>query len=295
MVTRISIVSALLLSVAACGGSSGDDTSPAGTPSNPLAFQGFSDLEVGITTRLFSTARVIPFVENSDGSVSYGDTEFKLVSADVTPNANGNRTVVLRQEGQPDLEFGPNDAAYNYRNGSLIVTKEDGSGFAVLADETQTGHEYQTYGAWLNTPASGGGWANVGSFGRRTASQNMPTGTIAIYHGHSVGLVADTGGTVLVTNSRVTVETDFNSATLTSSDTWVEDIATGNGGFDKLLDFSATAENVNDSLGTALISTPYQIGTASVGFYGPNAEEVGGEWGTTGTNFNYGAAYGAKR
>ncbi|WP_170746500.1 transferrin-binding protein-like solute binding protein [Ruegeria lacuscaerulensis] len=304
MILRATVATTLALSLAACGGGGGgsSESAPApGTPSNPLPFDGFSKLQNGKTTRLTSGGgvRVIPFSQNADGTLSFEGTQFAVTSADLTPQSNGDRTIVFKQEGQPDISFGPNDATFSFYNGSLLVTKPDGTGLAVIADPDQINHEYQTYGAWLNTPDGRSGWANAGSFGQRTAASNVPTGTSATYSGNSVGIFATETGASGLTDSNVTVSTDFKSATLSSSDTFITDAATGVSNSAAGLDFSTTINDVEDGFGVGTISTPTQSGTASVAFYGPNAEEVGGEWGTSGSldgaEFKYGAAFGAKR
>jgi hypothetical protein len=167
-----------------------------------------------------------------------------------------------------------------------------------IANNEAAGFEYQTYGAWLTGFNTGSGNVGVGSFGAKTASSAMPTGTTATYNGASTGFINYADGVPGRTTSKVTVSTDFSTATISSSSSLVTFVdAIGGTDQDHRLDFTGTGP-VSGSGFTATVDSDFPApvsGSVDGQFYGPSAQEVGGTFGLTGSGVDYIGSFGGKK
>ena len=146
---------------------------------------------------------------------------------------------------------------------------------------------YALAGTWEISDTSGGAPTNAGAFviGYRTPASGVPTAGTASYS------VWTTGVASWPNQGKVTYDnTLFGAGTLTA------DFANGQitGSFDSIGVFSSNlgALNISASLSGAdfkgTISSggaDLGSGTVSGGFYGPNADEIGGTWSTSGSRF----------
>jgi hypothetical protein len=162
----------------------------------------------------------------------------------------------------------------------------------IIVDNEGAGFEYQTFGAWETGLGTGAGAVGVGSFGARTFSDALPAGTTATYNGGSIGVVSVvSNGRLYTSSSDVTVETDFSTASISSTGT---DLVGLNNDFDYTdvsgLDFAGSGE-VSGSGFTAVVNAPHASGGAVGQFYGPSAQEVGGVFALKGSGVTSGVTY----
>lgn len=165
---------------------------------------------------------------------------------------------------------------------------------ATILDPTRTRFEYQTFGAWLHDRNQPSGTAGAGSYGSVTPTADMPRGQTASYQGASTGIARRADGTHYQTVSEVNVSTDFSTVSMSSTNTVADSLLVGGGtGLAPELDFAGTG-SVSNSGFVANVAGSGTSGQAHGVFYGPNAEEVGGTFQTTGANgVSYIGAFGA--
>ena len=172
--------------------------------------------------------------------------------------------------------------------------------------------KYQTFGVWSRdyrepVPLSGVIFYPIqtqysaGSYGVQTSATNVArqrqqiSGT-ATYSGASIGRGYTTFGPneddSFTSTSQINVTTDFNTASITSSNT---QLSSGSGA--SHLNFTATGE----IRGAEVIQAPIRehSGWANMRFFGPNAEEVGGTfraaYGIPGGRGTYIGSFGAAK
>lgn len=162
----------------------------------------------------------------------------------------------------------------------------------VLLDPSESRFEHQTLGVWLentNTPVATVG---AGSYGIRTDVSEIPTGRNANYQGGSTGFARLADGREYLTGSEVEVNTNFRSATITSSGTVATRLSDSVNVNAPELDFSGTGD-VSGNTFRANISGSGTSGTADGIFYGRNAAEVGGTFQASGAGGDHIGAFAA--
>ena len=289
------VLSVSIVGLAGCGGSSdGGGTAP-GVGNN--IFTSFSNIPDNGTTIIAGTSRGASYIaENSDGT---GKVTVSSVSGPDDATAavrtkNGNTVALSVNAPGANVSFdSENGDILGSTEGFLSLTSADGQKDAGFRDPEAAGFEYQTYGSWLTGLGTGSGNVGVGSFGARTASGSLPSGT-ATYEGGSTGVAVDGSGEAYITGSIVTVSTDFSTAEITSNFTKAVNLNT-----DELID----APNINFTGSGPVSGSGFKAsvagssvsGSADGQFYGPNAQEVGGTFGLAGSGITYSGAFGAKQ
>lgn len=172
------------------------------------------------------------------------------------------------------------DGAVDF-DGVIGFATADGQDSALIVDAQVVGFEHQTFGAWVTGYGTGSGTVGAGSYGSRTPASGVPVGTSATYTGAAVGIARRADGQPYATASEVTVSTDFNSASISSTGTVAANLNTGTGVDAADLDFSGTGPVAGSGF-VAAVSGTGTSGSAQGQFYGPNANEVGGTFTTTG-------------
>lgn len=272
---RLLSQTSILLALGACSGSS----TPAALP-----FTGFSDLPAFGTTQLQGQSVSASYTTDlSTGNVTVSNPSGPSASTASLTTENGN--VVALSASAPGTTVN-----FDSRRGDTLIAQSGVIGaetsnqqdVAVFADPNAQGYEYQTYGAWITGYGTGSGKVGAGSFGSRTAAANVPSGTSATYNGASVGVARRADGQPYITSSNVSVSTDFSTVNVSSAGTQAVNANTGAISSAPELDFSGTG-SVSGTTFTANVSGSGTNGRADGLFYGPQANEVGGTFQTTGS------------
>jgi hypothetical protein len=224
---------------------------------------------------------------NTSGDPNAGPDALRLT-------ANGETVVI-------DLRQSANSNDISFDGTSFNIANESGSFIILPVAFNDNPLQYSRFGGWAKTSNDTGTTSDnirFGSFGSQTPAASMPT-TAATYRGNSIGLASvtnDSGASIIgFTSSDVIVTTpDFASVTFSSTNSRFSSLNDSTLTNPSLLDFEATG-TVSGTGFTATPTNPAQAGQVNGQFFGPNAEEVGGTFGVTGGNVNYGGAFGAER
>lgn len=305
---KLVIPAMLIGSLAACSGAS----SNGGFSSTATAFTSFSDVNPGDTIKATGKAYKVSVTRDAGTgavtSVNVTPTEQTATLTFTTdPSTNEVTSATISTAGL--TVTGDNSSAFvgaTGPNNLQIVEATDGSILLIQADPTTSGFNYQSYILWASGLETGSTAATgaVGTFGAVTPLSGMPT-VNATYTGTSTGILANptTGDSgALTSNVNVAITNSFNDVTLTSAGTVGIDTSTGapipSSTFDASgFDFVATG-TVSGTGFNATVSSSTNLdtgGTVNGQFYGPNGEEVGGTFSTTGTagGWTYVGAFGA--
>lgn len=160
----------------------------------------------------------------------------------------------------------------------IVAVSADGR-TVYISEDVAPAYEYQTYGTWLTEAGTGSGAVGAGSFGAQTPASSLPGS--ASYSGSGLGFARDAAGQGFYTDFDVAATTDFSTITVTSSNTVAENVTTAATSAVPTLDFSGSG-SVTGNRFSATITSVETTGTASGTFYGPNAEEFGGTFDTSG-------------
>ncbi|MCH2068926.1 MAG: transferrin-binding protein-like solute binding protein [Shimia sp.] len=221
-----------------------------------------------------------------NGSIEVGTNIGELETLEMT---NGSTTT----------RFGAGGDRIDDGMDSLLITARNSNGKkrSWMGNADALDYDHQTFGMWATGVGTSNGSVSVGSFGRRTASADVPTSGSATYSGRSVGMVVTTDGRALVSESQVGVTTsDFSNVSVASTNTYVRNLSGGNAWRGQHLDFAGTG-TISGNEFTANINgvIPFSAGdsgTLNGAFYGDNAEEVGGTFEMNGAIGNYSGAFG---
>ena len=289
MAVRIGLAVGALLTLSACLGGSGVGTS---------SFTSVSDIDSNGTTVISGRAVDAPFTGNVfGGSTSLGTSAPESV-AELRIKVENDEVVGIRLavDGRTIVDA---DSADDVNVESGVIAAGESGNVVILRDPEEVGFEYQTFGIWIegnDFTSSSGRVGNV-TAGSVTPAGNIPSITRATYRGESVGWA------VLPTGEFGLTEADV---TLTTSDFVTVDFATENTAFGEYglttivvgasdLNLTGTL-TVNGSSFSGSVSGAITDGTLNGRFYGPNAEEAGGLFVTTGSGGTaYNGSFGARR
>lgn len=245
---------------------------------------GFGAFDAPIAATLETSA-------NTTGDPTAGPDALRLT-------ANGETVVI-------DLRQTASSTDVSFDGTSFNITNDSGSFLILPVAFNASPLQFATFGGWAktaNATSTSTDTIRFGTFGIPTPEASMPKGTSATYSGNSIGLATVTDASsgaaaVGFTRSVVTVTaTNFETVTFSSGNTEFSPL--GNNTLDRnslpLLNFEAEG-TVSGTGFTATPTNPGRNGQVNGQFYGPNAEEVGGTFGLTGDNINYGGAFGAKQ
>lgn len=281
------ILALSLTGLTACGGG---ETSL--TP-----FSSFSTLPENGQTSIQGKAITASYTADlGTGAVTLGTVSGPNNATGVITTTNGLTTGLSISAPGSSISIDENDGDEAIDAGLIIAAGNDsGSKTLVIADNEELGYEYQSFGVWVNGYNTGSGTVGVATFGASTSESTVASlsGDGAIYNGISTGLLVDVDDQPYLTVSDITVRTDFNEATITSSNTVGANL---NNASDlpapSDFDFEGTGTVSGDGF-TAEISGNIVDGTADGIFYGPNAEEVGGTFSSSSGGTTYAGSFGA--
>jgi C-lobe and N-lobe beta barrels of Tf-binding protein B len=171
---------------------------------------------------------------------------------------------------------------------------------AVFANPYRQGWSYQSFGVW-NTQGAIYGEQHALSFGMLTPADAVPLGGAATYAGKLAGFYVSPGGQGSVAAADISVAVDFSARSLSfssSGTTLTRDLSNASPAPTLDLRGTMTFQPVGNGFRGTLQSAGGTIsGQTLGGFYGPNAQELSGEFGLNAptTVESFVGAYGAKR
>jgi hypothetical protein len=202
--------------------------------------------------------------------------------------------------------------------GTLIIDSRvdafvsaNGQNYALAANPTRFGFEYQTFGTWVTGGGTGSGTYGFISVGNPSSGSSVPTTGTATYTGVTGGRYIDSTGIDYFITSSLSVTADFTARNLlfsTNGTAITRDLITSssatNLNLTGSLSYTAGSATFSGSLSTTGLGTrgnPLQ-GQAYGRFYGPSAQEIGGTFAVS-SGFSegavdkeiYGGAFGARR
>lgn len=162
------------------------------------------------------------------------------------------------------------------------ATSSDQTALALTANPYFLGWNYQTFGVWVTGSGTGSGRIGTLSVGSVTPSAGVPNVGTATYLGELGGAYVAPDGTDFLATADLQVDADFvtNALDFQSSNTQLtRELLTFTP--DSSLDLNGTLTCCGGSsgfLGPVSNQTGSLVGEAEGSFYGPNAEELGGNF-----------------
>lgn len=275
---------AAVLSISSCGGGGGGsvDTAPPAVPFNGFAsvpINGAYLMDGKLTSRNLT-------IGSTSSSMGAGTLDDNVVATAQITNQGGDVVRIKIDGGTIGVDV---DDTPIVAGGFL--TMQNTNTTIVAANPPTFGNEYSAFG--IGFTSVGGGAVFGGAFGVETPSSGLPTGA-ASYSGESVGLFVDTSGNTYLTGSDIAVTTsDFSTFSINSTNTQRANLTGGSAVFDNNLDFSANATLSGSSL-AGIFSGSGVGGNIDAQVFGPNGEEIGGNFTGTGTSGDYLGAFGSR-
>jgi hypothetical protein len=184
------------------------------------------------------------------------------------------------------------------------VVSANGQNYGLVANPTQFGFEYQTFGTWVTGAGTGSGTYGFISVGNQTSPSSVPTTGTATYTGVTGGRYSDSNGADYFTSSSMSATADFAARSLafsTNGTAATRDLlntsSATNLNLSGSLSYTAGSASFSGSVSTTGVGTGGSAltGTATGRFYGPTAQEIGGTFAVQSGNEFYGGAFGASR
>lgn len=297
--------SALALTVA-CGGGGG------GGSSTLAPFVNFSSIAAGTSVSI-------------SGDSYQGTYSYNVATSTVTGLTTGSHQAGASYTGTYDAGGSLTAATINSAAGTSVtwsrsagdtfgtlvidprvdaVVSANGQNYALAANPTRFGFEFQTFGTWITGGGTGSGTYGFISVGNQTSGSSVPTTGTATYTGITGGRYSDSNGADYFTSSAMSATADFaargltfsTSSTAVTRDLLVTAPAT-NLNLSGSLPYSAGSASFSGSVTTTGAGTGGNAltGTATGKFYGPTAQEIGGTFAVQSGNEFYGGAFGARR
>jgi hypothetical protein len=179
------------------------------------------------------------------------------------------------------------------------VVSADNTRYALAANPYAFGWDYQSYGVWASGAGTGSGTFGSMSIGASTAGANIPTSGSATFTGNSGGRYASATGESFFTSSTMTAAVNFVTRSVAFSTASTE-TSPDLGSFttNNSLNMSGTLSygSASNQITGTVITTGGQSGSVSAVFYGPSAQEIGGNFAVTGSGLEaYAGSFGGKR
>ena len=285
---RIGAAVAAMLTVSGCLGGSSGGTSD---------FTSVSEIDGNGTTVISGRSVDTPFVGSpvlgtanpgTPNAQSSAELRLEFANDEIVGArfAAGGRTLV-DADSQDDITVADG-----------IIAGEGSDGAFIILDPEAVGFEYQSFGVWFEGDGltSSGGRVGVLTVGSRTPGGDLPSGGPATYTGGSIGWVALPGEALKSAGAEVTLTTeDYRTVVFKTQNTFVDDILTDQSVFDARLNLDGELR-VTGSGFSGVVTSDLTSGNLNGTFYGPNAEEAGGLFVTTGSDGAfYKGSFGATR
>jgi hypothetical protein len=214
------------------------------------------------------------------------------------------RTVRFQTASGTDITFTRGIDTFGYLNinsnfWAIVSPNLSNQKYAIMADPTQLGWNYQSFGIWTTGAGSGSGTFGAASVGQPTPAGSIPTSGSANYNGYAGGRYVASDGSYYYTLASMTTSADFATRQLNFATTYTEqtpDLVTS--AINSSLNMSGTLTYASGSNQfSGVVSTNNGMtGTATGRFYGPAYQEIGGTFTVTGSGIQgYGGAFGGAR
>lgn len=294
---RFAFSTVLVATLAACGGGGGGGSviAPGAAPTAgpEVPFSSFSAVKPNTTTVMSGMSRT--------GRGSASSLQLDPVSTNSTAKLNigadGKVNGMSLLAPQSSVSFAP--GSVNCRPLGACAAG-DGEKTGVVLNPATLGWNYQSFGVW----AVDGAPMQVGamSAGAVTPATAVPTMGSATFTGHAGGFYFDGTGSRLTTDAQMSAVTNFSSRTIDFSTTGTMVSTTANPPATSARPELNLSGNLSYGSGSSQFSGNVSTansalsGNASGRFYGPNAEEMGGVYGLSGSNgARMVGAFGGKR
>jgi len=232
-------------------------------------------------------------------SATLQPTEHGVTTVKLTYDSNSALSAVSIANPLTSVTFDNSPGnSLNCSSSICVGSTPNASGVAVNA--IAVGWNYQTFGVWAQSPTATTWIAGAISAGNPTPASAVPATGTATFTGITSGLYVDPSGALFATSAIMTANADFSARTIgfSTSTTEVSDlngVTSSNAG----LDLSGTLiydPAPNRFTGPVSTANTALSGTATGQFYGPNAQEIGGTYGLTGSGVSgMLGAFGGKR
>jgi hypothetical protein len=210
--------------------------------------------------------------------------------------------VNIQTAGGTNLTFTSADSTFGtlrINSGIDAAISNSGTSYALAAEPSAYGWNYQSFGVWVTGAGTGSGTAGSTSVGWATPNGSVPTTGTGNYTGYTGGRYSASDGSYFFTSSAMTANANFATRSIafstTATQTTPDLINLTNNSNLNLSGTLTYAANSNQFTGT-VTSVSGMTGTATGRFYGPAAQEIGGTFGVSGGGLNvYGGAFGGKK
>lgn len=177
---------------------------------------------------------------------------------------------------------------------SGVCSGETATASWIAIDATAVGWNYQTFGVWAMDVTPTTYQLGAISAGSATPGSAVPTTSTAIFNGSAHGFMSNAAGTPFFTAASMTANVNWSTQSIvfaTSSTQLVNmntAAPTADTGYNLSgnLTYTAGTNQFSGTVTTANTGVTGLTGTAAGRFYGPNAEEIGGIYGLTGSGRN---------
>jgi hypothetical protein len=212
-----------------------------------------------------------PNYQSGDVTVNF-DSAGMPTSAKITQSGTGNSFVL----DSGVLSANPAYSAWTSPNGSEKI---------VIDNQKYHNLNYTSYGTWATGINTGSGRAGAFAGGSPTIQSNIPMSGSATFTGNSMGFAVLTDGNLYTTVSNMSLSANFNSGgsvSVNSDHTIAQNINITNPPIliVPTLDFTGSLTplvNTPGSFGGAITASG-NIGAMSARFFGPSAQEIGGNF-----------------
>jgi hypothetical protein len=299
---KICLLTLTIAGLTACGGGGGGGVSATYTP-----FTTWSSVTAGST--------IVASGDSQEGTYNWNPGTNRITAVTVGAQrsgatftesfspSNGLATMVRFQTASgTDVTFTRGVDTFGYLNINSYfwaIVSGDSTRYAIMADPTQIGWEYQSFGIWTTGAGTGSGTYGAGSVGTPTPAGSIPTSGLGTYVGYAGGRHVAADGSYYFTLAAMQTTVNFATRQLGFSTPYTEQTpdlvssaANSSLNMTGTLTYSAGSNQFSGPVSTAGGMT----GTAKGRFYGPSAQEIGGTFSVTGAGVqSYGGAFGGAR
>jgi hypothetical protein len=272
------------LVLAGCGGGGAIAPAPGFTSFGTTPNNGSYNVDGQVASRSLTS---------SGGSVSMGSTLVDEAVSAIVTNASGELAGLQLSSGSVAVNTGSSPTIL--ANGNFLsVSANGGDTFILMSDPESGTYLYQVFGVGYTNVNTPGGRAYAFTLGAPTLPGDVPAGS-AIYTGSINGVYVDTGGNAYLTLADMTAVTDFSTVDVSALNSAMAPLLGGTATSNSSLDFSVNGMTLANGQFSGAISGGTLVGTLNGQLYGPNGEEIGGTFSTTGSGGAYLGAFGGKR
>jgi hypothetical protein len=270
----------LMTALGACVGGAGGGSNSS-VPDVP--FTSFAAIPANQTVIMKGVSQT---ASGTSSTLKLNDIDRNNSSTALTYDATGKLSGLRLSTPQSSVSFGSHEIGCHSPGACRGANAES---FAVAVDPAYFNWNYQSFGVWLKDVSTSSFQAGAMSAGAITPSSALPTGlTAARFAGHASGFYYDGAGRRFATDAKMNAITDFENRNIqfSTSGTLLTDMSTRARTTDTNLDLSGNwsyAAGTSQFSGGVKTTDGALTGTGSGRFYGPNAEEIGGVYGLSGS------------